>query len=354
MNFYQKIISNQSLNFIDSIEITHLKTPCQVNVSISNQRIPDSFDSIDFNSSLSGDKLTIKFKRPVNYLHFKIEINGVLTQSLLNPILNYLILEDDQQLVEHLSKSNLSILGCARNCSTNLKSQLEFLRKIGENFASVNIIIFENDSIDDTFDILNDFKSRGLIELYSVKGLDSILPLRTQRLSYARNLLKSKINYSTTDYVIVADLDGVIDPFMDIQVILDNFKYRNCWDVVFPVNKNKYYDIWALRHKSIMPFDYEREMNKFVFNFPEITVLDFYLNRVNKMEFNKMRGWLSVESAFGGMGIYSSRYLQWANYRGFDGVNQICEHVSLHADIRREGGRLFINPNFVINGVLNF
>ena len=354
MNFYQKIISNPSLNFVNSIEISNLKSSCQVNISTSNQRIPDSFDVIDFNSNLSSNILTLKFKRPVNFLHFKIEVTGEENHSSINPILNFFLLENNHQLSEHLSKCHLSILGCARNCGINLNSQLEFLLKIGENFASLNIIIFENDSIDDTLSILNDFKNRALIELYSIKGLDEILPLRTQRLSYARNLLKSKVNYGSNDYVIVADLDGVIDPLMDVQVILDNFKYRSCWDAVFPVNKNKYYDIWALRHKNIMPFDYEREMNKFVYNFPEITVLDFYLNRINKMEFNKMRGWLSVESAFGGMGIYKSKYLEWANYKGFDGVNQICEHVSMHADIRRNGGELFINPNFVINGVPNF
>ena len=65
---------------------------------------------------------------------------------------------------------------------------------------------------------------------------------------------------------------------------------------------------------------------------------------------------IEVDSAFGGLGIYRMSYVLEGRYVGArtktcvdDGRErrmlwQVCEHVSLHADIRRRAGRLFIAP----------
>jgi hypothetical protein len=56
--------------------------------------------------------------------------------------------------------------------------------------------------------------------------------------------------------------------------------------------------------------------------------------------------WIEVDSAFGGFAIYRRSSL--ADTAAYEGVE--CEHVTFHDHIRRNGGRIFINPK-LINGV---
>ena len=58
--------------------------------------------------------------------------------------------------------------------------------------------------------------------------------------------------------------------------------------------------------------------------------------------------WIEVDSAFGGLAIYRRDAIIQGSYRHRDGAGRIaCEHVGLHDDIRRRGGRIFINPSFI-------
>jgi hypothetical protein len=61
--------------------------------------------------------------------------------------------------------------------------------------------------------------------------------------------------------------------------------------------------------------------------------------------------WIPVDSAFGGLAIYK-RYL-------FDNVryssvlangDPVCEHVTLHQQMKSKGARLFINPSLINSG----
>jgi len=58
--------------------------------------------------------------------------------------------------------------------------------------------------------------------------------------------------------------------------------------------------------------------------------------------------WIEVDSAFGGLAIYRRQALVGARYNGLDGQGaEICEHATLHAKLRTNGHRIFINPKFI-------
>ena len=54
---------------------------------------------------------------------------------------------------------------------------------------------------------------------------------------------------------------------------------------------------------------------------------------------------IPVLSAFGGAGLYQSKYLKNCKYVGLDELgHEICEHVSFHKGIVDNGGKMFILP----------
>jgi hypothetical protein len=57
--------------------------------------------------------------------------------------------------------------------------------------------------------------------------------------------------------------------------------------------------------------------------------------------------WIEVDSAFGGLAIYRREALLAGRYRGMTDAGPICEHVPLHAELRAQGYRIFINPALI-------
>ena len=59
---------------------------------------------------------------------------------------------------------------------------------------------------------------------------------------------------------------------------------------------------------------------------------------------------IEVDSAFGGLAIYrKSDIPQDASYVGVDeNGDEVCEHVSFHFSIKKNKGKIFINPKLII------
>jgi len=219
-------------------------------------------------------------------------------------------------------------------------------------FQKYEIIIFENDSTDDTLKILNRYAEKFPLTIISEIGLDRLFVKRTQRLSYGRNCVLEEIKKREPDYHCIADMDGVLGSEVNIDSFLSNFSVPEAWDAVFPVNERLYYDIWALRHKTIYPYDYLREVENFHPQFNTQDALNVNLRSIAALDYQNLLGWLRVQSAFGGMGVYKTRSFKNVSYFGVNDGNEICEHVILHQTANKVGGQLFINPNFKLNSIL--
>jgi hypothetical protein len=252
---------------------------------------------------------------------------------------------------------NAIICGCAFNIEEYLdiiKIKIEDLRTL---FDKTIVIIYENDSTDNTLNILQNYsKHYNNIIIITENGIRNKITYRTHRLAYTRNKI---IEYIFTnnldseyDYFINMDLDDVninLDIKSVKKVLNDN---SFLWDAVFANQTKNYYDYWALR------------TNKFDFNFWSIH------NKKNNIDGGKLYNYFDkikhikiipkddkpkqVISAFGGFGIYKIQTIKNCKYDGNsylkNDIIEDCEHVSFHKNMIKNGfDKLYIVPYLLNN-----
>jgi hypothetical protein len=232
------------------------------------------------------------------------------------------------------------VLGCARDISIYLDTTKKKLHMINKMFRSTNIIIYENDSIDDTLSVLRGWEDEGLIRLITetnVKGK------RTERLAHARNILYREGMKYSFDYMIVMDLDDVITR-LSYNGIMSCFNTKEDWGMIGSNQIFNYYDIWALRTiDSWLPFDcwYCNNIDKKGLKY-------CITDRIRRVSY--FSNMIQVKSCFGGIAIYKRQYLDNCSYG--DGVYhgtdiEICEHVVFNNYVVNNGGKIYINPKFI-------
>jgi hypothetical protein len=345
------VVNNQDLDFIAQIQgqAAAGSTILDVVVSESRSLYAKDWTRLRYQARCSGGEFSVQLRQPSNAAHLRLDVmhasptlDGlqVLTQKLKN--------SGEAQIRTELKGKSITFLGCARQCEAALPETIAKIASLGALFGRWRLVVFENDSTDGTARVVQELARELPIELIQHPGLKDALPERTARLAFGRNALRERALEIGGDYVCWSDLDGVINRDLPSEAsFLDSFGLADCWDAVFPVNAGMYYDIWALRHPVLCPGDYMTLG----------TVMDASLGRKLAVHFaasflqidmRAMQGWLPVDSAFGGMGIYRTEALRQARYIGMQEGREICEHVTLHQQMREQGLRLFINPNFVV------
>ena len=260
-------------------------------------------------------------------------------------------------------KYKVVVCGCTRNSGNYIYNHLLSLVQIGKYFTEYVIIVYENDSTDDTVQRLQKFKEFNSNFYYIHEtNVAHINNTRTRILSHGRNMLLQEIRDKFTNYelMIMTDLDNVLNNF-DTGCIDDVFKYDiNSWDVLTANCLNRYYDIWALRislniwdpliHEPIWTKEMKKNMN-YDYRY------DKNRNRnSNKISHIKMcqalipRNYplIASDSSFGGIGIYKISKLKNCMYNG-NAISEQCEHVAFHMGIKNNGGRIFICPSLIVN-----
>ena len=261
------------------------------------------------------------------------------------------------------------IVGCVKNSEKFLPNVFKNLEKITSLYNESAYIFIENDSIDRTKEELRMWgEMQANFRLYSMDGLDEYEKNRTVRLEIARNAYISAIKKDARlhdyDHMVVIDMDDRGSYPLEIKEIYKALCYLDNEINVAAVFANqsiKYYDLWALRHPQLCPFDFWHEVldralegktDQEAFN-------SVYENILKRIPIDSLP--IQVESAFGGLGIYKLKYVLsnksryiGHEYRYFigDGMAfnnfQTCEHVSFHNGISQQGGKMFILP-YLIN-----
>ncbi len=269
-----------------------------------------------------------------------------------------------------MDRYKVFITGCARNVGKTLEKSLNLLVNLRNLFSSESIFCFiENDSIDNTMQILETFKSKeNNVLVYSFNGLATKKPLRTDRLAFCRNFALNLVRtkYSNFDYYIVVDLDNIIIE-ETIQTIPKCFEINEQWDALFANSLPKYYDIWALRSKNLgLTYDCWDAIrhHKYTTSNPKIynELKNMHITKF-QTEINQNTNLIPVESAFNGLGIYCISALTDCKYIGIrsncdfnksisECYNQCCEHVSFHKGMIDVGRKLFIAPFLLVNAQL--
>jgi len=293
------------------------------------------------------------------------------------------------------------ICGVVKNVGNRLIHNLNQAIKTGELFKDYHILIYENNSTDNTKEILKKYSNHPKIFVQSenieltksntklwayTEITKSDHPCRIESISNARNKLIEEMNkekYNMFTYVIWIDLDS---NGWELDGISESFQKKEEWDVLYSNNKDNYYDMYAYRGETNLLG-------------PEI-VGEIFWNNLPNFKIPKSNTLIPVYSAFGGIGIYKKDIFMhhrfdfilnnaveqcykniikkynfndtilndiskkdkkfpigiydeennifWKSNSGYNGV-VICEHVALNFDLINNGYKIFINPNIIYN-----
>lgn len=253
-----------------------------------------------------------------------------------------------------ISVSSIAVVGTIRNCERTVEAEYKRLKEVLSDFKQVRFFVVESDSEDQSVNKLESLKSSDeLFDYVSLGSLKKTIHQRTARISFCRNKyieeLQNNPKYISTDYVLVVDFDGVLN-LLSKEGVLSCWDFEG-WDVCTANQKDRYYDVWALRHPLWSPNDCWKEYD---FLRKELkkksTVALRKAVRSRQLHVPKSSKPIEVESAFGGAGVYKKKAIIGSQYVGLDEHgDEMCEHVSFHSKMRENGFRIFINPKF-ING----
>lgn len=258
--------------------------------------------------------------------------------------------------VEESKKLNILYAGLTRNSESYLDRNIGYIQSNKELFKSTNIIIYENDSTDNTKNILQDISKNNNNFHYISKNIGSkqFGPIksveRIKLLSEYRNNLKDNIiskiknnEINKPDYIIVLDLDFI--KFFH-EGLLHSLGYMRRIDKTTKACAGFSYEV-----KQIGP----EKTSRVLWNYDSWA---FRLNhwtdaqKYNTLTYDNML-WFGfwapqvgsepvvVNSAFGGSCIYDAEYYLSGSYGNTD-----CEHVCFHRDLKNKNAdfKLRCNP----------
>lgn len=246
----------------------------------------------------------------------------------------------------------------ARDVAANFKSMQTRIKVLANHFQDYKIIIFENDSKDNTRQQFrqwqNDDKNVHLLDCcnfgdcecnLSVQNLTDLVrdADRMDKLRSYRQYLLDQVQqrYSDYDYYILIDFD------LPGAFYLDGFftSFENDdWDMQFargittyPMYTNFYlYDSFAFIAAD-QPFDYTDKLRK------EMFAMNNILNN-EPIGGNRIK----CRSGFNGMAIYKIQSIIKCSYYNYFKKFK-CEHIDLHHDMVTKGfDKIYFNPNMFL------
>jgi len=240
-----------------------------------------------------------------------------------------------------------AIVAAAHNLGRNAvqKRLAPLMQTLGNFFDEYQCIIVESNSQDDTRAQLLQWQTKEAPERIKL-----ILEEGSHDIAYWRNLYLSQVKQDKSFvYMIVIDADMVS---IDTEGVGDSlFNHDDTpWAALVANGQRRvdhaYYDILALRagwnghsfwtNSTVKGLGQRGEIIR------QFTVrIDSHLKQL-----------IPVESGFGGVGVYKTKYLQGCEYCRYGCAIKMsggveCEHVPFHACIARNDGSIFINPRMV-------
>lgn len=262
---------------------------------------------------------------------------------------------------ERVASKSLLIFGMVRDCGQNLKRNIPAIESIGAYFKDYRIVVLENNSKDNTKDVLRNWsakndKVRVFLNDFDESKYKAIPPderyfkyfqlNKLQKYYDYRNMLMDtveSIGYES-DYSILIDMDVA---GIDVKGVITSFGSDISWDAVTangyslsPRMRRRYHDTFALCEHGME--DKKQTMH----------MVDEYKDVFSYLR--KGLPFIRVFSAFGGIAIYRTvaiKGLRYQPYYNEYGQIQVrCEHFALYKAMSEKGyDRVFINPNMEVH-----
>lgn len=259
-----------------------------------------------------------------------------------------------------LAESKIIICSITRDCARNLIKNIKVVNELCDLSKEYFIIVFENDSKDNTKDVLRKWANErdniyiSLIDLnigntipdsestnsnpyYSKGRIEKMAMYRNQYMDYL-----DKMNV-VGDFIIVVDLDVAN---INLDGIIHSFGQDREWDAISangislsPKISRRYHDTYALVESGFQNISQTEETIK-----------------NNQYRFSFLKKGLTlfqVFSAYGGLIIYRYEVVKGLRYIVLPNddkrVEVRCEHFGLNIQIQNRGyNKFFINPNMII------
>lgn len=233
------------------------------------------------------------------------------------------------------SKINAMFLGVVRDAQPALERNLMCLEHMRGFFNSSSVFLFENDSKDNSKEILDNYAKTHYNTIFSSEKLNTnklsdqslerrvnMAYVRNKYLEYAKKKYKSNYNL---DLIIILDLD-IIGGY-SYTGLLNSLSYFNnniCIgsnSIYYQNYQRLYYDTWA----------YKDSYNKIE-------------QEKNLMIFHRGEKPFQVDSCFGGLILYPASILEhdikydiWS-----------CDHVTLNKQLKDLDYKVLLNPSQIV------
>lgn len=345
--------TNDNLSFIEAIEIGGVNSAIKIIVQTSSRQSPTNWITEELISiiKLEQSSIVLNFSKAINPLHLNIFIDPLENSTDISVKIQHLKPLENNIILNRLKNRTIAFLGCARNIAPNIADSLNILHKLGALFKKYSIYVFENDSNDNSRQLLINYENNNEIKLIYEDDVELKLPQRTDRIAYARNKLREVALKNNYDFYAPVDLDGVITSSDKIESLISPFEFEDVWDACFPVNRDFYYDIWALRASGLLETDYMDLYHRIPSAIKADKALAAVIQPAQSLINKDLRGWIQVQSAFGGLAYYKSEAYLNANYAGNIDGGILCEHVYLNQKLISQNKKLYICPKFEITGL---
>lgn len=238
-----------------------------------------------------------------------------------------------------MRERRIVIAGLARDVAWVLPLTMARIEHQGEYYQDYRVVIYENDSADETRWLLQAWASRNpRVQFYSETRDDPVNEAsrclsRAARMAYYRQQCHHVISeqFPNFDDVMLVDtdliggwsFDGVAHTYAQTHwdfVGANGIIYRRRG---LRPNQLAQYDAWAFR------------------NTPDFRPLT--TKEVNRMLYQRGQPLQFVYSCFGGVGIYRMEAYLAGRYEGTD-----VEHVTFHQELHRQGyAKTYLNPNLI-------
>jgi hypothetical protein len=222
----------------------------------------------------------------------------------------------------NIAHEKVIIGGVCKDVARFLPNMIGRIENLGKRFADYRVIIYENNSSDNTAVLLKQWMARNnkviieteivsydaLVSRVKSRALRDKAPCRMEMIAYARNQVLQQVMsdmYHDFNFFIMTDLD--FSRGWEVDGVLSCFDLNESWDCLAAnsMSGRSYYDRYAYRD-SRFPLG------------PELIGEDFW-GDVGSKPFNidinePLR---LVYSAFGGIGVYRKEALKDCKFSGF-------------------------------------
>lgn len=253
----------------------------------------------------------------------------------------------------HFRQSSVYIAGTVKGIDRYLNAVMGNSYMIASMFKAYTVVIYCNAT---DIGLLADWMSSDVNvhvvqELPYGPGFDYV----PARLAVGRNKLVERIKSFVRErneslqstFIVMMDLDDVNENIFNRTVLVNAMAKNDQWDAV-SFNRQRYYDIWALRYKKFIG-------NVWAFGHDSHKLVDILMNDISTQLQRSNEQFYPVYSAFNGIAIYKLAAIRNCRYDGENRESHVispmgdCEHVAFHKCMREENGaRIVIDKNDVL------